>query len=242
MIRLCLVLVLLCSYALPAVAQKKLKTAEEYYNRGNQNLETKPTQALADFEAALKLDSSYCAAYSTVAYLKQQKSDFKIALKYYSKAVECMQSKNDKQGVIMFTWNRGLCKHEMKDYQGALQDYCDIIAVDSSYTTGYTLSSFELLFLRKYDAAIALAKQILGLPNIKEDDKMSVERFTAHAKMLQGNTDEALAIHKAHQNYKFDFATWKEYVAQDFADFRKAGLATENMTKVEAFLKITPSK
>ncbi len=242
--RLLLVLSLLFVVALPAVAQKKLKTAKEYATRGYKYLveESKPEKALADFEAALKLDSLYCGVYNNIASIKKDKKDFKTALEFYTKAHECARNLNDKTGSIMFMWNRGMCKHEMNDFKGAIQDYDIIIAIDSLYSTGYVQKSLELLSLRQYDESITTAQKILTLPNITEDNKKTVERFNAHAQMLKGNLDAAVAIHKANRDYTFAYAAWKVYVEQEFTEFRKAGLPTENMSKVEAVLGIAQAK
>ena len=60
--------------------------------------------------------------------------------------------------------------------------------------------------------------------------------------MFKGEIEKALAIHKAKQDYQFNYETWKEYVTQNFEEFRKAGLPTENMSKVESLLGINKSK
>jgi hypothetical protein len=60
--------------------------------------------------------------------------------------------------------------------------------------------------------------------------------------MLKGNLDAAVAIHKANRDYTFAYAAWKVYVEQEFTEFRKAGLPTENMSKVEAVLGIAQAK
>lgn len=237
---LCLSLAFLLPTVLPA--QKKLKTAEEYYTRGSQFLESKPERAMSDFNAALKLDSLYCAAYSTIAAIHQQKKDYKTALQFHTKAVECMRSKGDNQGVIMFTWNRAMCKHEAKNYEGALEDYKTIIGTDSSSATGYILASMEYLFLKQYEQSIKTAKMILDLSNPTNDDKMSAQRCIAHALLLQGKTEEALSIHKANQDYQFQFATWKVYIVQEFEDFRKSGLPNQNFATVEKALGLPVSK
>ena len=98
---LCLALAFLLPTMLPA--QKKLKTAEEYYTRGISKSESKPESALSDLDAVLKLDSLYCGAYSAIASIKQQKKDYKAALRFYTKAIECTRSLRDNQGSTMFT-------------------------------------------------------------------------------------------------------------------------------------------
>ena len=145
----------------PAQAQKKKMTAQDYAVRAYNNLESNPGKALTDYEAAVKLDTLLCAAYVGIANIKSRKNDYISALKYYTKAIDCYKDMRDKQGLMMNTWNRAICKHGMKDFEGALQDYDTIIAFDSSYATGYTLSAFELLFLKKYDEAIGKAKKVL---------------------------------------------------------------------------------
>ncbi len=235
---------LILAFMLPAVlpAQKKLKTAEEYYTRGSQFLESKPERAMADFNAALKLDSLYCGAYSTIAAIHQQKKDFKTALQFHTKAIECMRNKGDNQGIIMFTWNRGLCKHEARDYEAALEDYKAIIKIDSNASTGYILASHEYLFLKQYEPAIKTARMLVNLPNTSSDDKMYVERCVAHSLLLQGKISEALTIHQANQNYQYSFAGWKQYVQEEFADFRKAGLPSQNFASIEKALGLPISK
>lgn len=241
-LRILLVSLLALMCVLPLSAQKKKMTAQDYAIRADKNLESNPNKALVDYEAALKLDTLFCSAYNSIASIKSQKNDYVAALKYYNKAVDCAKSMHDEQGTIMNTWNRAMYKHQIKDFEGALQDYESIIALNSSYTTGYTLSAFELLFLKKYDESEKRAKQVLTLSDITEDDKMTVERCIAHSLLLKGYVEKALEIHKKHQDYQFQFATWKVYIAQEFADFRKNGLPTQHLATIEKALGLPIQK
>lgn len=222
------------------MAQKKLKTAQEYFSRGFKYSEAgKLDLALADYEAGLKLDSLECDIYNNIAGVFTQKKKFDIAIQNYSKAIQCAKSMRNDQKASIFTLNRALCKHEMGDYQEAIKDYSLLVEVDSTTLTSISL---ELLYLKKYDDAIQNAKKVLNLSKLTEDDKASVALYSAYALMFKGDIDKALEIHKANQDYQFNYATWKEYVKQEFANFRKAGLPTENMSKVESLLGIAQAK
>ena len=63
-----------------------------------------------------------------------------------------------------------------------------------------------------------------------------------YAQMFKGDIDAAMAIHKTNKGYKFGYTTWKQYVSEHFAAFRKAGLPTENMSKFESLLGISATK
>ena len=61
----------------------------------------------------------------------------------------------------------------------------------------------------------------------------------AHALMFLGRVDEARALYLAHRNdivSSTSNKTWSQAVAEDFAEFRKAGLVNPLMDEIEAAL------
>jgi hypothetical protein len=67
-------------------------------------------------------------------------------------------------------------------------------------------------------------------------DELGIETNRAHALMFMGHDEEAKALYLAHKGEpvsEADKKLWEQAIAEDFAEFRKAGLTPPMMDDIE---------
>ncbi len=74
-------------------------------------------------------------------------------------------------------------------------------------------------------------------------DNLTIETNRAHALMFLGRGKEAEALYLAHKGERIskdDRRLWERAIADDFAEFRKAGLTQPMMAEIEKKLGVSP--
>jgi tetratricopeptide (TPR) repeat protein len=104
--------------------------------------------------------------------------------------------------------------------------------------TGLALNevAWFALFAREYGKALTVADRAHALL----PDNLMIETNRAHALMFHGRPEEAKALYLAHKGKLIsDGASWESAIANDFAEFRKAGLTHPMMANIENELGIS---
>jgi TPR repeat protein len=97
--------------------------------------------------------------------------------------------------------------------------------------------TWDALFAKDYTKGLAVAARAHTL----FPDDLSIESNRAHALMFMGHDEEAKALYLAHKGEVPDRSgkLWEQIIAQDFAEFRKAGLTSPMMADIEKELGIS---
>ena len=94
------------------------------------------------------------------------------------------------------------------------------------------------MFAREFAKALTAAERAHALL----PDDLTVETNRAHALMFLGRRKESEAIYLAHKGERLaepDNKTWERAIADDFAEFRKAGLTHPMMADIEKKLGVS---
>jgi TPR repeat protein/energy-coupling factor transporter ATP-binding protein EcfA2 len=92
------------------------------------------------------------------------------------------------------------------------------------------------LFAREFGKAFSVADRAHALL----PDDLAIETNRAHALMFLGRQDEATALYLAYKGTRVsDEGSWERVIADDFAEFRKAGLTHPMMADIEKELGIS---
>jgi predicted Zn-dependent protease len=89
----------------------------------------------------------------------------------------------------------------------------------------------DALFVKNFAKALTVVDRAYTLsPN-----NPSIETNRAHALMFMGNDEQAKTLYVAHKGevFKSDNQLWEQVIAEDFAQFREAGLTHPLMADVE---------
>ena len=95
--------------------------------------------------------------------------------------------------------------------------------------------SWDALFAHEFPRALAAAERA----HLLDPDHLWLETNHAHALMFLNRSDEARALYLSHKDelvHDNDNKTWRQVIAEDFAELRKAGLVNPLMEEVEAAL------
>jgi TPR repeat protein len=99
--------------------------------------------------------------------------------------------------------------------------------------------AWRALFAREFTKALTVADRAHAL----FPDDLGIETTRAHALMFMGHREEAEALHIAHRGKPVsgqDAKLWERAIAEDFAEFRKAGLTHPMMADIEKELGVSP--
>jgi tetratricopeptide (TPR) repeat protein len=132
------------------------------------------------------------------------------------------------------------------DLPGALAAYRDSLAIAKAlaakdpgnaqwrHDLAATLGSLSwtLILDRQPQEALDRAQEALAL----DPSALWVEASQAHALLFLGRFDEAKAIYLADKDKKLGKGTFADAVKDDFAQFRKYGIDTPDMKRIEALL------
>ena len=92
------------------------------------------------------------------------------------------------------------------------------------------------LFAREYGKALTVADRAHALL----PDNLLIETNRAHALMFLGRQEEAKALYLAYKGKRLsDAVSWERTIADDFAEFRKAGLTHPMMADIEKELGVS---
>jgi hypothetical protein len=128
-----------------------------------------------------------------------------------------------------------------------LADVIEKAATTASGRPGQETSSalgriaWYALFARDFSRALIAADRALGLA----PDLIGVKINRAHALLFLNRVAEAKALYIAYKGSKVpqnSNKSWKQVVAEDFAEFRKAGLTHPAMSEIEAALGVAPGR
>jgi len=95
------------------------------------------------------------------------------------------------------------------------------------------------LFAREFTKALSVADRAHALL----PDNLSIETNRAHALMFLERGKESKALYLAYKGKPMseqDARLWEHVIAEDFAEFRKAGLTHPMMTDIENELGVSP--
>ena len=97
--------------------------------------------------------------------------------------------------------------------------------------TAEALSSvaWHALFARDFTKALTASDRAHAL----FPDDLSIETNHAHALMFIGREEECKALYLAHKGEAIHGKLWERVIAEDFAEFRKAGLTHPMMADIE---------
>jgi hypothetical protein len=99
--------------------------------------------------------------------------------------------------------------------------------------------AWRALFAREFPRALALANRVHALL----PENLWSETDRACALMFLGRKEEAKALYLAHKGEPVsqeDKKLWEQAIAEDFAEFRKAGLTSPMMADIEKELGVSP--
>jgi hypothetical protein len=90
------------------------------------------------------------------------------------------------------------------------------------------------LFARDFARALAASERA----HLLAPDHLAIETNHAHALMFLGRTAEARKLYLQHRNdtVSQNDKPWRQVIAEDFAEFRKAGLDNPLMGEIESAL------
>jgi TPR repeat protein len=141
--------------------------------------------------------------------------------------------------------------------KGVAQDYAKALQLQEAYAakvepeetdlgkpgerTAQALSrvAWIALFAREFAKALTVAVRAHALL----PDDLEIETNRAHAFMFLGRGQEARALYLAHKEEPIsgqDGKQWERVIAEDFAEFRKAGLTHPMMADIEKELGVSP--
>jgi uncharacterized protein YdaT len=103
--------------------------------------------------------------------------------------------------------------------------------------TELNLVVWYALFAKQFTKALTVA----GRAHALFPDNLSIETNRAHALMFLGHDEEAKALYLAYKGKPISEVDelWEQAIAEDFADFRKAGLTRPMMTDIKKELGIS---
>ena len=108
-------------------------------------------------------------------------------------------------------------------------------AAETAWAVGEV--AWYALHMREFNEALAAADRAHTL--LPTD--LTIETNRAHALMFLGREDDARALYLAHKGERLsevDNKPWEQVIAEDFADFRKAGLTNPMMDDIEKRLGV----
>ena len=97
-------------------------------------------------------------------------------------------------------------------------------------TEGLGDIAYDLLLARRYDAALEASDAAIAAA----PDTVWLQTNRAHALMMLGRTDEALAIYlryRGEKNVRED-KSWETIIAEDFAEMEKGGITSPLMAEI----------
>lgn len=175
--------------------------ARAHYNRGvAQNRSRRPDAALADFDAAVRLDPDYPAAFNARGNIHRDRKEFDKALADFETAVRL-----DPASASALT-SRGLVRLEGKnDREGALADYEAAIRADANFGRAYNnrgvlhrLSGRLREALADFDKALAVDPPFLPAEANRAQALAQMRRFepalAAYDAVLKREPRNAVAL------------------------------------------------
>ncbi len=220
------------------------KTAEEYYNAGNEKVEQgNYAGAIADYDQAIILNPDHAKAYYNRGVSKYDLKRYEAAIADYDEAIKL------KHGFAEAYVNRGVAKGELKQYEAAIADFNKAIELSPGDAESYNNRGNAKTDLKQYEAAIADYDQAIKLNpdhakayynrgNVKRHLKQYGAAHADYDQAIELKPDYAKAIHNRAAAMAFMDAKaaqakiekqYKEQLAKQQQQFD-----TELQSKVEA--------
>jgi tetratricopeptide (TPR) repeat protein len=163
--------------AQPAVTTEQL-SAEASFERANRAYESKDyDQAIADYDAAIRLNPQYTAAYFNRGTARRVKNDLTGAIADYDTAIRL-----DPQYAPTYN-NRGFARQTKGDLDGAIADYDAAIRLNPQYTAAYIFRGSAREAKRDLGGALDDYQRYLELGGgIRYGDQVKVEKIIRNLK------------------------------------------------------------
>ena len=121
-----------------------------------------------------------------------------------------------------------------KKYGEAIATMLDVVSHGKPTTSDYNNLGYYYIFSKQYLKAIKYLKEGLKL----DDTELLIHGNLAHAYLLNGDIEQAKAIYIKYKAQNVDDKmSWVEMIKLDFADFKKAGLPTDNFQAILDLVK-----
>ncbi len=133
--------------------------AKAYFDRGNSKLSLNDySGAVEDYEKAVEIEPDNLAYISQCGEVKLNLlNDYTGAIYYFNKLISIDSKSNyshDKMSDYSF-FLRGVAKHNLQDYRGAIADYSKAIEIDPNYAEAYFKRGNAKYDFQDYKGAIA---------------------------------------------------------------------------------------
>lgn len=218
--------------------------ASEAVKRGEAlHTDKKYDQAIAEFDAAIKLDPSNTEAYRLRGRSKREKGDLQGALRDFNKALEI--EPNSSRTFL----GRGLTYEKLGDSKSAISDYTRGIQLEPNYPNGYSYRGHLKIDLKDFKGAISDYDSLISLePNNRNAylNRGYVKAQLGDYKNAIGDYDRAIQIDANYSLAYNNRGSAKEKLgdlAGALADYEKAvqldsssELANNNLAKLKAKL------
>lgn len=155
---------------LTIMLEKEPENPEYLYYRGLRYQDAEDyTQAIADFNKSMLIDSSKAVAWFNRGTSKFSLDDFKGALYDYNRAIAI------EPGYFDAYFNRGVLFDTMEDYESAIKDYDKVLELKPDYWDAMYYRGVDYLTIKKKDKACDDFKK-LSEANY-EDGKTAYQKY-----------------------------------------------------------------
>jgi len=203
-------------------ARESLQKA--YNHMGNKDY----ALAQAELELALEIDSTYSAAWSTMAAAHFQLQEFDLAVREARTAVRL-----DSANATAY-FNLGLGLEGIKDLSGAAEAYAGSIRVDPRFTLGYSALGNTLIALDRPDEAlVVLEKGRTAVPG--SNYLYLIYKNMGKAHLALGEPTEAIPLLERSRDLVADWPETLSLLGDSYSGANRTG---ESRAAWEAFLKI----
>ncbi|HRO74571.1 MAG TPA: tetratricopeptide repeat protein [Crocinitomicaceae bacterium] len=175
-----------------------------YYKMGNMKL------AKSSFETAVQQDAKFFVGYLQLGWLYTESEDYKHALEYFTTAVQLENRSTDALYGVAYS------NQMLKNSDVALQDYRNLLAVDSTYHLAY----FNQAYIKQYDqmqadSAVYYYKKALAL----QPEFVKGWHQLGMCYLDIGNKETALIAFKKALEYNPDYDLTKEVLIKNFKNY-----------------------
>ena len=232
----CLLLVLSLFFviALPAQAQKKKMTVQNWWENAEKKVESQNYKsAIIDINKGLALDSTHPHLYSLRSLCKGNIEDKKGEYEDLLLAAKYSRTKNDS---VMYRFNLALSNHARKQYDKAVEYYREMLKIMPEYTGGYSAFIMELLYAKRFEEAEKEAKALL-LMDSDVQTQFYLQRTLAYALLFQNRGSQAEEIFTKICRNIPEGVNIEETLQSDKKDFTEAGLQHHDLAKLYAVAK-----
>jgi len=207
----------------PAVTDSQL-SAQDYFERAYQSLETDPDRAIADYTEAIRLNPHYAEAYNNRAIARDNKGDYDGAIADYTEALRLRPDDADTyynrghsyrvkgdpdRAIADYTeairlnplyasayFSRGLAHDDKGEFETTIADYAEALRLDPEYVNAYINRGLAYYNHGDFDQALKNYHVAIRL----NDKDAAAYNNRGEVYLVQGNAEQALAdFQTAHQ-------------------------------------------